>query len=169
MNITPETKIHDLLTNYPQLEEYLMQLNSKYKKLKNPVLRRTIGRVATLKQVAMIGGYHPLDLVNMLRQELGMEELQTGDIQEGLDDNSEKPKWAETTPSVVIDANELLDSDKNPLAETNKALNSLKDGEVLLIKSDFLPSPLIDSFKENGKDVYSIKQSDKEFLTYIKK
>ena len=157
------------MTNYPQLEEYLMRLNSKYKKLKNPVLRRTIGRVATLKQVAMIGGYHPLDLVNMIREELGMALLNRGDIEEGMDDGGKKPEWADIAPSVTIDANELLDSDKNPLAETNKVLKNMKEGEVLLIKSDFLPSPLIDSFKENGKSVYSVKESNKSFLTYIRK
>ena len=169
MNITPETKIDDLLKKYPQLEEYLIKLNSKYKKLKNPVLRKTIGRVATLKQVALIGGYHPIDLVNMLRAEIGLDELKVGDTQEAINEDSSKPKWADKAPSVVIDANELLDKDINPLAQTNKALKELKDGDVLLIKSDFLPSPLIDSFKEKGKEVYSTKEDDRSFLTYIKK
>ena len=169
MEITPVTKIHDLLTNYPELEEYLMRLNSKYKKLKNPVLRRTIGRVATLKQVAMVGGYHPLDLVNMIREELNMPPLARGDIEDGVDSSDKMPEWVTKEPSVILDANELLDSDKNPLVESNKALKGMSDGEVLLIKSDFLPSPLIDSFKEQGREVYSTKESDKSFLTYIKK
>ena len=169
MQITPDTKIHDLLTTYPELEEYLIKLNSKYKKLKNPVLRRTIGRVATLKQVAMVGGYHPLDLVNMIRHQLNMPPITIGDIEEAIDDSNDKPHWLDKEPSVILDANKLLDSDKNPLAESNKALNRMSDGEVLLIKSDFLPSPLIDSFKEKGKEVYSIKEGEKSFLTYIKK
>ena len=68
MKITPQTKIHDLLKTYPKLERFLMDLNPKYKKLKNPVLRRTVARIATLTQVAKIGGYDPIELVNMLRK-----------------------------------------------------------------------------------------------------
>jgi len=36
---------------------------SKFKKLNNPVLRRTIAKVASVKQVAIIGG---MDLKNQL-------------------------------------------------------------------------------------------------------
>lgn len=168
LEIKPDTKIHNLLETYPQLEDFLIGLNKKYKKLKNPILRKTVARVATLSQVAKIGGYHTLDLVNMLREEVGQKPISRGDIEEPEESN-EVPSWITNEPKLIIDANELLDSDKNPLAEVNKALKDLSDGEIILIKSDFLPSPLIDSFKEQGREVYSTKEDDSNFLTYIKK
>jgi len=42
--ITPQIKVAELLETYPQLEEVLIDLSPTFKKLKNPVLRRTIAR-----------------------------------------------------------------------------------------------------------------------------
>jgi len=65
--ITPKTKIYDLLEAYPQLEDPLITAAPQFKKLKNPILRRTIARVTTLSQAATIGGIRVEDLVNALR------------------------------------------------------------------------------------------------------
>jgi len=63
MKITANTKIDDLLKEYPFLEEFLIRLSPKFKSLKNPIMRKTIGKVATLGKVAGIAG---LDLDNFL-------------------------------------------------------------------------------------------------------
>ncbi len=167
MEITPKTKVSDLLKEYPQLEEFLIALNPKYKKLKNPVLRRTVAKIATLTQVAKIGGYETLDLVNRLRKEAGQPPLADAAIEE--ETPQETPLWIENEPKVIIDANRLLEEEKNPLSETSKRLKELSAGEILLIESDFLPSPLIDTFKEQGYEVYSSQAGEGRFLTYIRK
>ncbi len=164
--ITPKTKVDDLLNDYPELEEFLMRLNPKYKKLKNPVLRRTVAKIATLTQVAKIGGYDPVKLVNMLRKEVGEAPLESG-AQESEEESKEAPLWLQNPPKKVLDVTKLLDEEKNPLAEATKALRELKSGETLLLKSDFLPAPLIETFKEKGLEVYSSETDDGEFLTYI--
>ena len=169
MKITPQTKIHDLLKTYPKLERFLMDLNPKYKKLKNPVLRRTVARIATLTQVAKIGGYDPIELVNMLRKEVGQPPLSKEGHPVESQERESTPAWIAKEPGATIDANKLLDEDKNPLAEVSKALKSLKEGDIVVIESDFLPSPLIDTFKEQGHEVYSHKESETRYLTYIKK
>jgi len=165
--ITPKTKINDLLNAYPQLEAFLMQLNPKYKKLKNPILRRTVAKIATLTQVAKIGGYETLDLVNRLREEVGQPPLNETDIEESREE--EAPSWIQREPKIIVDANKLLDDEKNPLAEVSRELKKLGGGEILLIESDFLPSPLIDTFKEQGYEVYADEAADGKFLTYIRK
>lgn len=169
MEITPQTKIHDLLKTFPQLEKFLMDLNPKYKKLKNPVLRRTVARIATLTQVAKIGGYDPIDLVNRLRKEVGQPPLSMQENPVESQERESAPEWIAKKPEATIDANKLLDEEKNPLAEVSKALKGLKEGDVVLIESDFLPSPLIDTFKEQGHEVYSQKESETRYLTFIKK
>ncbi len=70
MNISKETKIYDLLSTYPFLENFLVGRNSRYQNLKNPLMRQTIGRVASLKQVAGIGGENVSDLIEDLREEI---------------------------------------------------------------------------------------------------
>ncbi len=171
MEITPQTKINTLLTTYPELELFLMNLNPKYKKLKNPVLRRTVAKIATLSQVAKIGGYDVSELVNKLRAEVGQPPLEGGEHEEETaeTDTAATPKWISQEPVVEIDADRILSEQKNPLAEVTIALKSMQSGDVLVIKSDFLPSPLIDTFKKQGHDVYALEEDDTHYLTFIKK
>ena len=168
MEITPTTKINDLLNAYPRLEDFLMELNPKYKKLKNPILRRTVARIATLSQVAKIGGYDTIELVNLLRKEVGEPPLHA-DEEGGERSEEEAPTWIAQRPKIIVDANRLLDEEKNPLAEVSRELKRLKPGETLLIESDFLPSPLIDTFKEQGYEVYAAEAEKDRFMTYVRK
>ncbi|HPA51566.1 MAG TPA: DUF1858 domain-containing protein, partial [Thermoanaerobaculia bacterium] len=70
--ITPETKVGELLEAYPELEETLVAIAPAFSKLKNPVLRRTVARVATLAQAARVGGVEVRTLVGTLRQAAGL-------------------------------------------------------------------------------------------------
>jgi TusA-related sulfurtransferase len=168
MEITPKTKVNDLLNAYPELEAFLMRLNPKYKKLKNPILRRTVAKIATLTQVAKIGGYDVLELVNLLRKEVGQPPLGE-EAKPAEEEVAQAPTWISEEPKAIIDANKLLDEEKNPLAEVSKTLKSLQSGDIVLIESDFLPSPLIDTFKEQGHEVYAKEAEEGKFLTYIRK
>jgi len=166
MEVKITTKIYDLLKEYPFLEDELVKINPKFKKLKNPVLKRTVARVASIKQAAVVGGMDAAVLLNKIRELVGQEPIE---LNLDEDENQEAPIWITNEPKVIIDANELLDKEQNPLAQTNKALKELKSGDILLIKSDFMPQPLIDEFKEKGYEVYSHEVSKDNFLTYIKK
>jgi uncharacterized protein (DUF2249 family) len=166
MEVLITTKIYDLLKEYPFLEDELVKINPKFKKLKNPVLKRTVARVASIKQAAIVGGMDALELLNKIRELVGQEPINV-DLNE--DEPQEAPLWITNEPKVIIDANELLDKEQNPLAASNKALKELKSGEVLLVKSDFMPQPLIDEFKKKGYEVFSKEVSKDNFLTYILK
>jgi hypothetical protein len=70
--ITPDSKIGDLLERWPELEEVLLGISPHFKALKNPVLRRTIAKVATLRQVATVSGVALGVLVERLRAGAGL-------------------------------------------------------------------------------------------------
>jgi DUF438 domain-containing protein len=55
MQLSPNTSIADLLKSYPFMVDFLAAYNPKFKLLKNRVMRATMGKVATLKQIASIG------------------------------------------------------------------------------------------------------------------
>jgi uncharacterized protein len=75
LTITPKTTIHTLLKEYPFLLDFLADYHPEFKKLANPVLRRTVGRMATLDTVAEQGNV-PL---NVLTQDIAAEvERKTG-------------------------------------------------------------------------------------------
>jgi TusA-related sulfurtransferase len=166
MEVLMTTKIYDLLKEYPFLEEELIKINPKFKKLKNPVLKRTVARVASIKQAAVVGSMDAGELLNKIRVLVGQEpiKLSTKEEKEEI-----APTWIANEPKVIIDANELLDNEQNPLAASNKALKELNSGEILLIKSDFMPQPLIDEFKSKNLEVFSHQIDKDSYLTYILK
>ena len=165
MEITLDTKIHDLLKAYPFLEDELIKINPKFKKLKNPILRRTVARVAAVKQAAIVGGMDPVVLLNRIREAVGQEPL---DIKVEEAQIEKVPQWITKEADEVIDVASLLDSGKNPLAETMKSLQSLPSGAVVVLKSDFKPEPLIDQMRKNGYEVFC-QEAGEEYLTFIKK
>ncbi len=166
MEITLDTKIYDLLKAYPFMEDELIRINPKFKKLKNPILRRTLTKIASIKQAAIVGGMDPVDLLNAIRKALGQEPVQMSVSKS--EEMQEVPLWITQEPSQIFDAAKLLEEGKNPLAEITKSLKSLPEGSMILLKSDFKPEPLIDALKKRGYAVYSAK-SGEEYLTYIKK
>jgi len=166
--ITLDTKIADLLNGYEGMKDILIEINPKFKKLNNPILRRTLAKVATVKQASIVGGMRPLELLNRLREAVGQPLVGVDEVEEREEEGQKAPEWIEQTPKEILDANRLLDKDKNPLAEANRALKRLKKGDILLIKSDFKPEPLIDEFLKRGYRVYSSKMDRELFNTYIK-
>ena len=88
--ITPKTKVSQLIETYPQLEDVLIEYAPAFKKLKNPVLRKTIARITTLQQAAAIGNVKVEDMINRLRKEVGQDKV-TDSTVSGY--NYSKPEW----------------------------------------------------------------------------
>jgi len=172
--ITLETKIADLLNDYEGMKDILIDINPKFKKLNNPVLRRTLGRIASVRQAAIVGNMDPMDLVDQLRKAVGQEPI-CEECEIKSDDcvmpvlPAERPDWAEQSSQVTLDANALLDADKNPLAEVRKALHKLQSGEMLTLLADFQPEPLIEEFAKEGHDTYTYENDDLQYVTLIRK
>jgi hypothetical protein len=70
MRISPKTKVNELLSRYPFLKDSLVRLDPHFKALDNPLLRKTLGKVATLSKVAMVGGIELDRLMNEIAQEI---------------------------------------------------------------------------------------------------
>ena len=68
--LNEKTRIHHLLRKYPFLLDFFKRRSPKYAMLGNPILRGTIGKVATLGQVAAIGGIEPRQLAAELAAEI---------------------------------------------------------------------------------------------------
>src|SRR5450830_2046949 len=70
MTITPKTTVHTLLKEYPFLLEYLAAYHPEFGKLTNPVLRRTMGRMATLDKAAQLADLPLNQLMNDVAGEI---------------------------------------------------------------------------------------------------
>ncbi|MBW6468753.1 MAG: DUF438 domain-containing protein [Coriobacteriia bacterium] len=79
MQITRETKVHDLLEAYPYLLDFLADLKPEFAKLRNPVLRNTVARVASLATVAEMGEMDAGDLLDAVKDEIARHEIHAAD------------------------------------------------------------------------------------------
>lgn len=173
--ITPKTKILDLLTDYPELEQVLFGISPAFKQLKNPVLRRTVARVTTLQQAALVGGIKVEDLVNKLRQEAhaGTDDLTAefpGMETAGYATLQDVPEWF--SPEKVtrhLDAREMLNRGEHPVGQVLADLHHLPDNEIYELVAPFFPAPLIDKASGIGFINYVVSASPEEFHVYFTK
>lgn len=68
--ITPQTTVHDLLKAHPELLDFLVAYHPEFRLLKNPALRSTMGRVATLERVASKAGVSVEQLIRHIHARL---------------------------------------------------------------------------------------------------
>lgn len=68
--ITLNMKLNTLLKEYPEAFDLLLSLSPAYKKLTDPVMRKTMGTVASIKMIAGRGGYDPEELLAILKEKL---------------------------------------------------------------------------------------------------
>jgi len=70
MELSPKTKVNDLIARYAFLKDFLIALNPEFKMLNNPFMQKTVGRIATLGKVAMIGGMDVKKLIDNIAAEI---------------------------------------------------------------------------------------------------
>lgn len=166
--ITPKTKVYDLLEAYPQLEEVLIGEAPQFKKLKNPVLRKTIARVTTLAQAAVVGGLKVEELISKLRKEVGQEEVESLEAEEGII-NTVKPDWFDTSTLVeTLDVRERLNQGEHPIHDVMSAIKKLKNNELLKVVAPFIPAPLIEKTLSLGYKHWLVEQNTEEYWIYFK-
>ena len=167
--ITPKTKIYDLLQAYPQLEDVLIALAPPFKKLKNPVLRRTITKITTLNQAATIGGLNVEELVNTLRKEIGQESI--GELSETETPyQTDRPAWFdEKKVANSIDIRDMLHAGEQPVHEVLSAIKKLSDSEQLEVIAPFIPAPLLDKSLSLNYRHWLKKESNEKFVIYFRK
>jgi hypothetical protein len=146
--ITPKTKVLEVIERYPQLEAVLIGYVPAFEKLKNPLLRKTVARFATLQQAASIAEVPVEELINRLRKEVG-QDLIVDAADSGY--NTRKPGWfSEELVAGTLDAGEMLAAGEHPVSQVIADLNSLEKGRIYMLKAPFLPAPLIDKATSLG-------------------
>ncbi len=165
--ITPKTKVLQLIEAYPQLEDVLIEYAPAFKKLKNPVLRKTIAKIATLQQAASIGNAKVEDLINRLRKEIG-QDLYTENMTSTY--NTNKPEWFNTElVSQELDAKSMLAAGEHPVNQVMADLKSMENGKIYKLITPFLPAPLIDKASSLEVQHWVEKISDTDFNIYFYK
>ncbi|NWG00520.1 MAG: DUF1858 domain-containing protein [Thermoanaerobaculaceae bacterium] len=155
MNVSAATKIGPLLDAHPELEAVLVELSPEFRRLSNPILRRTVARIATVAQAAQIAGLAVPDVVNALRRALG-QPLSCNGEEPAL--AAPRPTWVgEGAPVATLDAEEILGRGGTPLGEVVAQLAATEPGQVVALRAPFYPAPLVDALRDKAYEVYAEK------------
>lgn len=164
--ITPKTRVGELLDTYPELEPVLMDLAPAFKKLQNPVLRRTVGKVATLQQAATLGNISLSEIINTLRLEVGQALFDETVIQAEI--NTTEPGWFNKEKvKIRFDATPMINSGQNPMQDVLKNLDEISQEDIFLLITPFLPSPIIELISKKGYAHYCLNFDDEVYHTYF--
>lgn len=172
MEITSQSKLFDVLEAYPFLESQIINIAPPFQNLKNPVLRRTVGKIATLEKVAQVGGMSVDKLVNTLRKAVGQDELQAAssrnvviEIPRVADD----PEWIAGEPQFTINGTEMLQRGEVPLGRVNELLGQLEADSYILLVTNFEPTPILDAMQKQNRKVFHKSHPDdpSQWLTFI--
>jgi hypothetical protein len=168
IEITPSVTVHTLLKEFPELEEVLINIAPPFKKLKNPILRKTIAKVATIQHIASVGGISLDELISKLRKTVGQPE--TDESYKSQDYFSEQPNWFSSDKVVrTINESKMKDKDKMTLIIILKEAKTVKIGEIIELVTSFLPAPGIDTLKNRGFSVWTRKESNNVIKSYFLK
>ncbi len=151
MEINLQTKVAALLEAYPALEETLLELSPAFAKLRNPVLRHTVAKVATLQQAANIAGISPAQMVQTLRKAAGLSITDITDSNTSEENTDTPPEWFdEQKITIRFDASPLINSGQNPMQEIICQANKLEKDYIMELTAPFKPAPIIDLLKSKG-------------------
>jgi len=165
--ISPKTKVLQLIETYPQLEDVLINHVPAFKKLKNPILRRTVAKIATLQQAASIGNVKVGDLINLLRKEVGQELITDDSDSEYI---TTKPNWFNERLIVQeFDIREMLAAGEQPVNQVISDLNKMTKATIYKLIAPFLPAPLIDKASSLQLSHWVTKENDELFIVYFYK
>jgi len=169
--ITPETKIAELLEAYPQLEDVLIRQSPHFKALKNPILRKTVAKVATLERASQMSGIPVRRLVSALREAVNLPGEPGADLGPECEPaavDAVAPEWFdEAKVALRIDADDLLAKGEVPLPRVHRAVQEIPAGALLCVKSAFRPVPLLEALHKAGHRTYVAKASPDAFHTYV--
>lgn len=165
--ITPKTKVYDLLEAYPQLEDTLIEMAPQFSKLKNPVLRKTITRITTLSQAAIVGGLNVEDMLNRFRSIVGQDKVDSLG-ESGQNYNTIRPHWfTEQHIAKSIDIREMLNKGEQPVHEVLSELRTLSSNQILEVIAPFIPAPLLDKSLSLNYKHWLNEVSKEEYRVYF--
>ncbi len=174
MIISAKTKIAALIKENSLVIDVIAEINSNFRKLKNPVLRRVLAPRVSVEAAAKIGGVDIQVFFDKLKK-IGFE----------IDSNIDSELTKTTNKEINIKTNNMFDleNDKitvldvreglangiDPFGEIMAAIKDFADGEVLKIINTFEPAPIINVLKQKGFISKVEHISEKEIHTYLKK
>jgi uncharacterized protein (DUF2249 family) len=169
MKISVNTKISALFKQNPASLDAIVAINSKFEKLKNPILRKLMAGRTSIAQAAKIGNVPIKDFFKALVP-LGFE---TDEREPAVAENnatSDRPAFLQhITPGRIqeLDVRPVLERGDDPLQLIMKAIHTLPTDHALKLINSFEPTPLVVLLKKKGYGYWHEWISEKTIHCYF--
>jgi uncharacterized protein (DUF2249 family) len=141
--VTAETKVGRALDGDPALLDRLVAFHPAFRRLGNPILRRTMARIATFADAARVAG---VPLAALLDVANGAPAAAAASpavaAREPGAAEAPAPDWLDGGAAATFNARPLLASGRDPFAAIMAAVAALPAGAVLALDAPFDPAPL---------------------------
>ncbi len=172
LEILPSTKVAALLDAYPELEEPLIAMAPPFKKLRNPILRKSVAKVASLRQASVVGRIDPTAMIDALRELVGQPPLgetattSTESVSEAAYLGA-APAWFERSCVAYVHDDRVEDSDTMAIVVILKRLRGFEARQVVELITTFLPAPGIDAARNKGILTWTTREGEDLYKTYL--
>ena len=167
LEIRPSTKVAQLLDAYPELERVLIRMAPPFKKLRNPILRKSVAKVATLKQAAIAGRLDLSAMINQLREAVGQAPLDAMEPASEEHYIGTSPGWFDASCIASSIDDRAGDSDEMAINRILKALAGLGTRQAVELTTTFLPAPGIDVARSKGLLTWTVREEEELYKTYF--
>jgi len=168
LEITPSVTVHALLEAYPELEEVLIGIAPPFKKLRNPLLRKSVAKVATIKHISSVGNVPLNELIDKIREAVG-QPVSTESYSDE-DYFAEQPDWFSPDKiTLSVDEDKMDDKDQMTLVTILRDTKNVKKGDIIELITSFLPAPGIEILKSKGYSVWIRREGDDLIKSYFLK
>jgi hypothetical protein len=168
IEITPSVTVHALLEAYPELEEVLIGIAPPFKKLRNPLLRKSVAKVATIKHISSVGNVPLNELIDKLREAVGQPVSK--ESYSDQDYFGEQPDWFSPDKiTLSVDEDKMDDKDQMTLVTILRDTKNVKKGDIIELVTSFLPAPGIEILKSKGYSVWTRREGDDLIKSYFLK
>ncbi|HSQ63639.1 MAG TPA: DUF2249 domain-containing protein, partial [Polyangiaceae bacterium] len=158
-----------------RLLEVLVGASPTFDKLRNPLLRKTMSRLATVEQAARVAGIDANDLLERLNRAVsddsrgGAAPAPARAAAPTVPDAGPPEFVTKTAPDRVVelDVREDLRAGREPFRRILDAARRLRDDEVLRLRAIFEPAPLYAVLGRQGLDHYTERLADDDWVVWF--
>lgn len=168
-NVTADTTIARALAADPGLVERLAAYHPAFKKLKSPLLRRTMARIATFADAARVAG---VPLAALLDVANGAAPPARTPEEKGEAATAAAPDWVrglDPGAAARLDVRPILGAGEDPFARIMAVVAKLAPGGVLVLEAPFDPAPLRRVLARKGYAEHAERLAADHWRVYFRK
>lgn len=172
MVIRRTDRVADVLAQDESLVEAFVAVSDAFRTLRNPVMRRTMARLATVEHAARVAGLDPDDLVARLNAAAGGEPGAHNDPPRPSEETP-MPDTREPVPPALarIPAERVVDLDvrddlrngHEPFSRIMAARREVPEGGALRLRAIFEPAPLYAVMGRQGFEHWTERLADDDW------